>query len=150
MSDNLAADIQRILDLEAIRQLKAKQVRTVDAKEWDTWRNECLHPDFEMHGDGGLTAGRDNVVASVSSKLAEATTVHRLHNSEVTITGPDSATAIWPVDDYVTMTHQGQPMVIRGFGHYHDDYIRTPDGWRIRRTKLIRQKVDRQMGEPAK
>jgi hypothetical protein len=33
-------------------------------------------------------------------------------------------------------------MTIRGYGYYHEEYLRTPDGWRVKRGQLVRQHVD--------
>jgi hypothetical protein len=144
--EQIAAEIQRLSDIEAISQLKARQLRLVDTKQWEAWGKEVMAEDFQLHSDGGITEGRANVIASVSKALAEATTVHRIHPGEIVITGPDTASAIWPMDDYVTLTHKGAPMAFRGYGYYHDDYVRTEQGWRIKSTKLVRQRVDTERG----
>jgi SnoaL-like domain len=147
-SDCLAAAVQRLADIDAIKFLKAKGVRLVDTKDWNAWAQEVLSEDHVLHGDGGATEGRDAVVASVSRALAEAITVHRVHPPEITLTGPDSASGIWPMDDYVTGTFNGTPMTIRGHGWYHEDYVRTADGWRIRSSSIVRHRVDMTKEEP--
>ena len=147
-SDQAAADFQRLLDIEAIRNLKAKGVRLVDAKEWDAWSDEVLSEDYVLHSDGGPVEGRGKVVASVSRSLAEAVTVHRIHAPEIEITGPDAAKAMWPMDDYVTGNFNGRSLVIRGHGYYDEEYVRTATGWRIKSCKLVRQRVDTAVGAP--
>ena len=141
-SDQLADAIQRLLDIEAIKNLKAKGVRLVDAKQWDAWSGEVLSEDTVFYGDGAPLIGRDAVVASVSRSLAEAVTVHRVHAPEINLTGPDSASGVWPMDDYVTGTFGGTPMVIRGHGYYEEEYVRTATGWRVSSSRLVRQRVD--------
>lgn len=148
MTRDLLAEVQRLADIDAIKCLKAKGVRLVDTKEWDTWAREVLSEDHILHGDGGATEGRDAVVASVSHALSEAKTVHRVHTPEIAITGQDTASAIWPMDDYVTGTFNGTPMTIRGHGWYHEDYVRTADGWRISSSRIVRHRVDMNTGEP--
>jgi hypothetical protein len=149
-SEDLAAELRRLSDIEAIKQLKAKYTRLVDAKEWDAW-GQLFVEDCLLHTDGGPTEGRERVVAGVSRALAEAKTVHRLHTPEISLTGLDSASAIWPMTDYVTGVFNGASMVIRGYGHYHEDYLRTAEGWRVKSSRLIRQRVDVSPGpsEPA-
>ena len=141
-SDQLADAIQRLLDIEAIKNLKAKGVRLVDAKQWDAWSGEVLSEDTVFYSDGEPLIGRDKVVAFVSRSLAEAVTVHRVHAPEINITGPDSASGVWPMDDYVTGTFGGTPMVIRGHGYYEEEYVRTAAGWRVSSSRLVRQRVD--------
>jgi hypothetical protein len=142
MTDNLHAEVQRLADINAIKSLKAKGVRLVDTKDWDTWAREVLSEDHVLHGDGGATEGRDAVIASVSGALADAKTVHRIHTPEITLTGRDTAQGIWPMDDYVTGTFNGTAMTIRGHGWYHEDYVRTAEGWRISSSRIARHRVD--------
>jgi hypothetical protein len=144
--DQIAAEVRRLSDIDAVKQLKAKHVRLVDAKEWAMWGNEVLSEDCHLDMESGPIDGRDGIVLKISRSLAEARTVHRLHPPEIEITGPDSATAIWPMTDYVTGTFGGTPMIIRGYGHYHDEYVRTAEGWRTRSSALIRQRVDTSVG----
>src|SRR5262249_5873730 len=146
--DQIASELQRLSDIEAIKQLRAKHVRCIDTKEWDLWVKEVLAEDVETLTDGGHIVGRDNVVASISKTLAQAVTMHRIHIGEVWLTGPNTASAKWPMDDYVEMTVKGAPFVLRGSGYYHEDYVRTENGWRIRRSQLVRLKVETQRGEP--
>lgn len=147
--ENVSAAIQRLADIEAIKQLKAKYVRLADAKQWDEWGKEVLTENVFMHNDGGPMQGRDRVIAQTSKALETAHAVHYLYTPEITITGPDSATAVWPVSDHIGGMFNGSPMVIRGHGHYYDEYIRTSDGWRLKRCHLVRQHVDTLKGAEA-
>ena len=45
---------------------------------------------------------------------------------------------IWAMQDVV----QIDTFVLRGFGHYHEEYARTPEGWKIKRSTLTRTNVD--------
>jgi len=149
-SEDFAAEVRRLVDLEAIKQLKAKYIRLLDAKEWEAW-GELLTHDTQLQTDGGSIEGSQQVVASTSRNLAQAKTNHRVYTPEITFTGVDSASAIWPMTDYVTGTFNGAPLNIRGYGYYHEDYARTPEGWRVKRSQLVRQRVDVTPGvaEPA-
>jgi hypothetical protein len=46
------------------------------------------------------------------------------------------------MNDYVEFTGFGAPFVLRGYGHYTDEYVRTEDGWRLKRCVLSRLRVD--------
>ena len=146
---SLPAEIRRLSDIEAIKQLKAKYVRFADAGDWAAWGEEVLTPDFCTDNDAGPIEGRELVIKLTSEALSHAKAVHNLHSPEITITGPDSASGIWPVSDYITGVFNGVPTVIRGFGHYHDQYVRTAKGWRLSRCKLVRLRVDTLTGESA-
>ncbi len=136
-------DVQRLADIQAITQLKAWYCRCVDTKDWSGYAS-CLTDDTQLAGDGGTVQnGREEVVAFVSTALEHATTVHHVHNPEITLTGPDTATAIWAMNDYVEIPlASGQPFVLRGYGHYHEEYVRTPDGWRVKSSTVQRLRVD--------
>jgi hypothetical protein len=139
--EQLAAEIQRLADIEAIKQLKARYVRFADAQDWDSW-GQLLTEDIHLHTDGGPADGRDNVVAVTREALRNAKTMHRLHQPEIVITGADTATGKWPMTDHVIGTFNGQAMIISGYGYYHEEYLRTPEGWRLKRGQLVRQHVD--------
>ena len=138
----LATEIQRLKDTEAIKQLRAKYFQYVDAQDWDAWGRDILTEDFYFDSDGPVVEGRDKVIAFVSSSLANGKTVHHGHMPLIEITGPDTATGIWAMNDYVTLQYGGNDIVMRGWGHYYDEYVRTPDGWRLRKCTLTRQRVD--------
>ncbi len=68
--------------------------------------------------------------------LRHAVTVHHGHMPEITLTGSDTATGIWAMEDYVDW---GRGKAFRGYGHYHEHYAKDPDaGWQITNLKLTR------------
>jgi len=132
----MTGDLQQLTDIQAITQLKARYCRCVDTKDWAGYA-ACLTDDFRLVGDGGVHDGRDDVVAFVSTALERATTVHHVHNPEITVNG-NTATAIFPMNDYVELPG----FVLRGYGHYHEEYVRTSDGWRVKSSTVKRLRVD--------
>ena len=127
-------------DLEAIRQLKARYFRLMDTKDWPAWAELFTEdavlqttPDPEVR-----FVGREEIVAKVSRLLADSVTVHHRHMPEIELTGPDSATGIWAMWDYVDMP----ALVLRGYGHYHDVYAKQDGRWRIRSSQLTRLRLD--------
>jgi hypothetical protein len=142
-------EVQRLNDLEAIKQLKARYFRCVDAQDWDGWANDVLADDFHFEMPGVAKDGRDEFIAMVSKLLTGGKTVHHGHMPEIAITGPDSASGIWAMDDYVSMPGKGgAPFVMHGYGHYLEEYVRTDEGWRIKSSKLTRLRVDVFEGAP--
>jgi hypothetical protein len=133
--------LQRLLDLEEIKQLKARYCRLVDAKEWDAF-GALFTDDYHFESDGGVQNSRAEVVAMVTRTLSSATTIHHCHTPEITFTGPDTASGIWAMNDYCSWPSEGGEFVLRGYGHYHEDYVRTADGWRIARGAEVRLRVD--------
>jgi hypothetical protein len=140
--EQVTVEVRRLADIEAIKQLKAKYVRLADAKAWEAWGREVLTEDCLLETDSAPQNGRDAAVAHFARTLADALSVHRIHTPEITLTSADTASAIWPVSDYVRGNLGGRNMILRGHGYYHDDYVRTAEGWRLKRSKMVRQRVD--------
>jgi hypothetical protein len=53
------------------------------------------------------------------------------------------------MEDYVEIPLGESSFMLRGYGHYHEDYVRTADGWRMQRTELKRLRVDTEGGAPS-
>jgi hypothetical protein len=87
---------------------------------------------------------RPEIVQRVSSALEGARTVHHGHMPEIELTGPDTARGIWAMFDYVEWppSDSGERIGLRGYGHYHEEYVREDGEWRIARTRLVRLRVD--------
>jgi hypothetical protein len=136
--------LQRLLDIEAIKQLKARYFRTMDRKDWDGFgqvfaREAVLEvPEVDM-----VVNGRDAIVAFVSGAVGAARTVHHGHMPEIEITGPDSARGTWAMFDYVEWDSSDANRVgLHGYGHYVEEYTREDGEWRIGRSRLERLRVD--------
>ncbi|MGQ2941395.1 MAG: nuclear transport factor 2 family protein [Blastomonas fulva] len=117
--------------------LKARYCRCLDTKDWQGYA-EVFADDavLDTSPSGGLTiAGRDALVAYVRSSVSEDTiTTHHIHAPEIAIDG-DTATGIWAMQDR-NIWPNGRKLL--GFGHYHERYVRTADGWRIAESSLTR------------
>ena len=133
--------LQRLLDVEAIKQLKARYFRFLDTKDWDGLA-EVFTADAVMDADGFVEHGRAEILAFLPKVLDGVVTTHHGHMPEIAITGPDTATGIWAMFDYLTFPGEPPPTGLRGYGHYHEEYVREPEGWRIRRLTLTRLRVD--------
>jgi hypothetical protein len=146
LRDQLAAlreELRELRDLEAIKQLKAAYFQLVDTQEWERWGRDVLAQDVLFDLGTVVEQGRDAVVALVARTMAGATSVHHGHTPVITLTGPDTATGVWAMQDYVSMfDRNGAPVTFRGYGHYFEEYVRTPDGWRISVSRLRRLRVD--------
>ena len=132
-------DLQTLADLEAIKQLKARYFRLLDTKQWSEWA-EVFTEDARLQwgpADEQIMQGRETIVAQVSANLEDGVSVHHGHMPEIEIHG-DTATGIWAMHDYVEMPQ----LVLRGWGHYHEEYAREAGGWRIRRSRLTRLRLE--------
>ncbi|MEO3868234.1 nuclear transport factor 2 family protein [Nonomuraea sp. B12E4] len=61
----------------------------------------------------------------------------------IEITGPEEATGIWSMHDYVAFPDDGgAPRGMHGYGRYHERYVRVDGRWRIHTTRLTRLRID--------
>jgi hypothetical protein len=141
-----ADPLHALLDHEAIKSCKARYFRHMDTKNWFDWGlvfTEDAH--MEVPEAGMVVDGRPAIVHQVSTALEGTRTVHHGHMPEIALTGPDTASGIWSMEDYVEFpaAADGSRVGLRGYGHYHEDYRRDTDGqWRISRLRLSRIRID--------
>jgi hypothetical protein len=137
--------LQQLVDIEAIKRLKARYFRLMDQKRWDEWAFVFSRDAHLEVPEGGVSEdGRENVVASVSGVLEGVRTVHHGHMPEIEITGPDTARGVWAMFDYVEfpLGDDGARRGLQGYGHYTEEYVREDGEWRIKRLELSRLRID--------
>ncbi|PLK27088.1 nuclear transport factor 2 family protein [Novosphingobium sp. TH158] len=148
--------IERLAIAEEVRRVKATYFRGVDTEDGDLVRS-ILAADCELDYRGCCTdpksgvdfmpamnlvlKGREGWVSGAFSK-AGITSVHQGHQAEITVTGPDSARAIWAMTDRLYMPPGAFFGLMRGFGFYHETYVREADGWKIRTLRIERLRVE--------
>lgn len=138
----LLAGLGQLRDLEEIKQLKARYCRLVDTQDFEGWVDQCLTDDVRFDIQGTVHEGRDAALAMVVDMLTGGSTVHHVYTPEIDFTGPDTATGIWAMEDWVR-TVGDRPRAFHGCGHYQETYVRTDRGWRIATSVLSRLRVDR-------
>lgn len=136
-------DLDVLRDIEALKQLKARYCRLLDAKDWATWR-ELFTDDFvsDTSASGGKrVTGGDAFVAYVRSTLGAShqTTVHQVHAPELEVTSDTTASGIWALEDVVRLA---SGITMRGYGHYHETYAKTDGRWRFKSSTLTRLRAD--------
>jgi hypothetical protein len=140
--------LQALYDIEAIKVLKARYFRFIDTKEWDSFR-ELFTDDarFDLPMDGDF-ASRDTFVATVMREMAITRTVHHGHMPEIEITSATTARGVWALADYVEFPSDTQRMGMKGYAHYHEEYRREGDDWKICALTLRYLRIDPLVGEP--
>ena len=149
-------EAERLAAIEEIRQVKAKYFRGVDTEDGDLvrsilaadcaldYRGCCTDPksgtDF-MPAMNVVLNGRESWISGAFAK-AGITSVHQGHQAEIEITGVSSAKAIWAMTDRLYMPPGAAYGVMRGFGYYHETYVREADGWKIATLKIERLRVE--------
>ena len=138
-------DAERLLAIEAIKQLKARYFRTMDTKDWEGFANVFARDALiEVPEADARREGRAEIAAFVSGSLVGATTTHHGHMPEIELVDDEHARGVWAMFDYVEWPPQddGTRIGLQGYGHYHEEYVREDGEWRIARTKLVRLRVD--------
>ena len=138
-------DIEQLVALEAIRSVKARYCRFVDEKQWSDLR-QLFAPEVQLtfRGVDGQVLyqfeNHDAFVDLTSSLLNNAQTIHQVHNSEITLTSPTTAIAIWSMEDRIICPpdQEGPFKTLHGFGHYHDTFEFFDKAWRIKSIDLSR------------
>ena len=131
-------------DLEAIRQVKSRYFRLMDTQQFDRW-HECFTTDVTALYEGAPRAqdtlptdieiqGRDELVAGVKSLMTGAVSMHQGFMPEIELTSATTARAIWAMFDYVRLP----TCHFKGWGHYHEDYVKENGHWLIKKIHLTR------------
>lgn len=135
------AAVAQLVEVEAIKQLKARYFRGMDLKLWDSWR-EVFTEDVVIEADGYTFEGRDSFVTTLSGMLADVRTTHHGFMPEITLTDTDTATGIWAMRDHLVFPSEGAPIGFVGYGHYHERYVRQGGAWHIQHLTLTRLAID--------
>jgi hypothetical protein len=150
--------IEELLAIERIKKLKAQYWYAMDKKDWNLLASvfaedaivdfrgerdlapgqgiETLRPVEEAiaAGDEAAHRGRDQVVRWYISVIGDWLTVHHGHAPIIEITGPDTATGIWPLFDYI----DNGSAAMKGYGHYYERYRKEGGAWKIAYLALTR------------
>jgi SnoaL-like domain len=141
-------DPQQLGDLYEIQKLKARYFRTMDLRLWEEFR-DVFTDDLEFFIERTQTPqattptinGADTLVAYLAASDPRKVTIHHGHMPEIDFLDADHATGIWAMYDWVD--DPGRGFAVQGFGHYHERYLRCPDGrWRIASVRLTRLRLN--------
>jgi hypothetical protein len=136
-------DATGLMAVEAIKQLKARYCRYLDAKDWASWRTlftEDFLSDTSQAG-GKRIAGADDFVAFTRKGIGRPAqaTAHQVHAPEIELTSETTARGVWALQDVVRF---GPGVTLVGYGHYHETYEKIDGQWLIKSSKLTRLRED--------
>ncbi|MEU6603027.1 nuclear transport factor 2 family protein [Streptomyces flaveolus] len=136
-------EIIRELDaIESIKKLKARYFRFVDEKKHDELA-ALFTPDARLTTDGITWKSPTEFANTIRDLTGSAPSVHHGHMPEIDITGPDTATGIWAMEDLLTFpAGEGAPEGHHGYGQYHETYRKVQGQWLIDTLLLTRLRMD--------
>lgn len=137
--ESLAARIAALEDLEAIRQLKARYLRGCDLKQPDVVRDTLLLDGAVIAYEGFPAFDNRDGFVEVFTAMGCQPGVHDIHhatNSEIELTGPDSAVGKWSL--HFRSIIMAQRSVISMGVEYEDRYLRQHGRWWIAETRSHR------------
>ena len=124
-----------LVEIEAIKRLKYRYVRLLDLKEFDELETLFLENATASYSDGTYSFdSRAGILDFLRSALGSTTmlTSHKVHQPEIELTGPDTATGVWGLEDVVILSDAA--LTIRGAAFYNDEYAKVDGAWKIRHT----------------
>lgn len=133
--------LQKISDIEEIKTLKARYYRFNDTQDWNSFRTLLVDEATYDTGTSFLTSA-DQIVSKFRAGLAGGKTAHMAGLPEIAVTSPDEATGIWAFRDYIQLAGEGPRIGFFGYGHEHDEYVRTSEGWKFKSVIITRIRVD--------
>ncbi|MCH2169938.1 nuclear transport factor 2 family protein [Myxococcota bacterium] len=147
-------DMEKLVAIQEIRRLKARRVRSMDLKDWPGYAachtDDAVTTTFQSEvGDTDPVVGGEAIAARLARQLEGRTTAHHVHEPEIEITSPTTASGIWPMEDMLWWAEAGTDHWIHGYGHYHETYQRVEGQWLIKSRRLSRIRVDRGTGTHA-
>ena len=147
--NDIAKDLERLLAIEEIKQVKAKYFYGLDHKDWELWRREVWAADGELHVPEFRAepfTGWEAVIAYVSDATGDQVSVHHGHMPIIEFASDTQAKVIWAMEDRLYRTKQfplyDGSTYLHGWGHYRETYEKGAAGWRIKTSQLTRLRVE--------
>jgi SnoaL-like domain len=128
-------------DAWAIAAVKARYFRFIDLKDWDGFRSLFTDDAVFDHPTIGTYDDIDAAVEATSALIGDMWTCHEGSIPDITLVGPDRATAIFAMSSHSRPA--GFEGFARTFGHYHDEFRRVGGVWKLSSMRLVSTFRDR-------
>jgi hypothetical protein len=125
------SDLERLVAIQDITQLKGMRDHALDMKDWAFY--ETLHaPDMYTHADGvdypPITSASE-MVKLVSGRLEGRKTAHLCHTPVITFESPTKAKGVWAMEDQLFWKQGDEDHWYHGLGFYHETYEKRDGKW---------------------
>jgi bile-acid 7alpha-dehydratase len=126
--------MNNLAEIEAIKMLKHKYMRCLDTKLWDGLADCFIEDATTSYSDGKLCFQGKNQIADFLKEAMPPTlvTMHQCFHPEIELTSDTTAKGTWGFQDYLIITDINTSL--RGYGIYHDEYVKVDGKWRIKST----------------
>ena len=116
----------------------------------ESWYLDWAAADASYGGGAYAFEGRDAIVAFFRKAMGRENFLssHKAHHPEIDLTGPETATGIWALEDIVIDLQW--ELDIRGAAFYEDEYAKVGGVWKIHRTtyKRVFEEISTRAGRP--
>jgi SnoaL-like domain len=127
--------MNELLEIEKIKQLKARYLRGLDTNDWDTFAGSMAEACLGRYNGGKLSFdSRDEIVAFMRDNLSgdKVITLHQGHQPEIEIIDESNAKGTWYLQDLVI--HLEADIRLYGSAIYKDVYQKVDGEWKITET----------------
>jgi hypothetical protein len=140
-----------LVEIELIKRVKYAYFRCLDLKQWDEIGALFTDDAVTAYSAGAYAyEGRDAIVEFFRKAMGRETFLssHKAHHPEIDLTGADTATGVWALEDIVIDLQW--ELDIRGAAFYEDEYVKVDGAWKIRRTayKRVFEEISSRAGRP--
>ena len=138
--DELRGDIQRLMDIEAIKQIKHAYFRCIDTANLEELAT-LFHEDVSVHFIGGTyewkTQGKKEYLQNIGVSFSNQSIGHHNgHQPEIQMISDTEATGIWYLADHMwILNHNAKTF---GTAIYWDRYLKVDGKWLIKDTSYER------------
>ncbi|MFC3499607.1 nuclear transport factor 2 family protein [Micromonospora sp. NPDC049366] len=140
--DEIVRRLDALEAVESIKKLKARYFRFVDEKKHDELA-ALFTPDAHLVTDGITWKSPQEFAYTIRDLTGAAPSVHHGHMPEIEITGPDTASGIWAMEDLLTFpVGPNAPEGHNGYGQYRETYKKVDGEWLIDSVLLTRFRMD--------
>jgi hypothetical protein len=138
--EDLRRDVQRLMDMEAIRKLKHAYFRCIDTANLEELAT-LFHDDVLVHFVGGTyewkLQGKAEYLESISKSFNTGSVGHHNgHHPEIEILSETEATGVWYLADHMWILEH--KFLTSGTALYWDRYVKQDGRWLIRETRYER------------
>ena len=138
--------LERLIAIEDIKALMARRVRSLDTRDWETYR-ACHAPEHVSYGiTGGPSAGLDRMMEDLMKALDGIRTIHHVHSPEIEPLTPTTARGNWALEDWLHWMQGDEEHWLHGWGHYDDTYVLRDGQWLFSSRRLSRLRLEHSPG----